>query len=511
LFYNYITLLKTLLGGSKMKANPKRLVATISFLVMMLGLLLTGCSDSPTNSKSESDDGSSATEDQVTLEFWYRWPESQKAVEETIAAFEKENPNIKIQMQTSSGNQYTAQLQTAITGGDLPDIFPGSGAVPMHQLHSLGILHPLDDIIGDRRDEFYEGTWTEGFTTMDGKIYTLPHFTPRRFATVMYYNKDVFEKAGLTEDDVPKSWSELTEISETIYEKTNGESYGLIIGLKTNWLMERLVSTMSSAIKPEVVPNDGFNLQTGQYEFNSPGVVQTMEFLKQLQDEKQLHPNSLVIDYREASTMFAGGKAAFVIDGTFLSAELQNKNNFQNFGVAPLPTKDGAPQYWAFQGETSAPIHVNKNTEHYEEVKLFLNFFMDDFYKRLVEQGIESSPIVEHNETIEVDNEGFTQGQSVQDDTFILTPHPYSENINTINVATEMAGKEPKEDLGILLEGYLAGQIPDIETALTEVTNGYNEAFENALKKIQSDGAEVDKEDYTFPDWTPLEPYQQGK
>ncbi|MFC4809652.1 ABC transporter substrate-binding protein [Paenibacillus sp. GCM10023250] len=500
-----------------MKNKPLAMLATTAAAM----LLLSGCSGndgSPVNSANSGNGGKGPTVseasgakpaggEKVTITYWSRWPESRQAIEQTIQQFEAEYPNIHVNLPEIVSSQYTAQLQAAISSNSLPDIFANANAAPIDQLNRLGLIHNLDDVLTDgRRTQFYEGTWTEGYTTLDGSVYALPHFTPRRYAHVLYYNKDVLEKAGLTENDVPKSWEELVRASGKI-RQAGSDVYPLILGIKTDWLVTGYVGQMATAIKPDVVPNDGFNLKTGQYEFDSPGYVESIEFLKKLQDDKVLHPNSLVIDYREASSLFAAGKAAFIIDGTFLSSELQQNNKFEHFGVAPLPTKDGKPSYYAFQGETKATVHVSKNTKHYEEVKLFLNYYMDHFYVNQLKLGVEGSPIIKQNETTQVDNPQFNRAQEIQDKTFILSPHPYTRNKAAVQVNTELNGKKPKETVGKIVEGYLTGQIADVKSQLAQLSAGYNQALKESIEKADRSGQRISADDYRFPNWTPFTPY----
>ncbi|MCS7464135.1 extracellular solute-binding protein [Paenibacillus doosanensis] len=489
-------------------------IGLLSMLAM--SAVLSGCSDSSGSSQGESGSGgANGDKKPVTITFWHRWPESQPVFEKAIQEFQEKYPYIKVEMPSIASAQYAAQLQAAVASNDLPDIFANQNAVPTDQLYQLDLIHDLDDLFPQKKkDEFYEGTWTEGFTTMNGKVYAMPHFTPRRFAHVMYYNLDVLKNAGLSEKDVPKSWDELIAVGKKIREK-NSDVYPLILGVKTDWLMGGFIGQMASAINPDVLPNDGayagFNYKKGEYEHNSAGIVQTMKFIKQLQDDKLLHPNSLVIDYREASALFAGGKAAFVIDGTFLTSELQQNNNFNNFGVAPLPTKDGKPQYYAFQGETKASVHVSKNTKHYDEVKLFLQFYMDRIYPLELEMGVEGSPIIAQNQNTKMTNPQFQQAQKIQDQMFILSPHQYIRNLAAIKVNTELNGKKPKENLGKILEGYMAGQIKDLEGTLGKLSSDYNKALQDSINKVAGGGAKIGLNDYKFPNWTPFEPYTKSK
>ncbi|MFS0726711.1 ABC transporter substrate-binding protein [Paenibacillus sp. 1P07SE] len=484
---------------------------TASKLVMLLLasiMLITACSGN--NQPQETPQtGTEDQQEEVNLTLWYRWPEPQAIMQETIDAFEAEYPHIQVELVSTPPDQWAAQVQTAIAGNELPDMFPGGGALQLANLHQLDILHDLDEIITpEMRDRFYEGTWMEGYTTMDDKIYAFPNLPSRRFSTMMFYNLDVLEQAGLTEADVPKSWDELENVCRTIVAADN---QCLIMGLKTHWLMERAVKSMASAISPEVFPNTSINYKTGQYEHHAPGIVQTLDFLKNMQDEKLLHPNSLVIDTNEASSLFAGGRAAFLVEGSYKTAILQNDFDFDRFGSAPLPTKDGLPQYWGFQGETPAPIHVNKNTPHFEEVKLFLQFVIDNYYPKLLETGTDGSPIVEQNENFQSDNTQFVQAMQIQNDQFILSPSPFQRNLATIEVTAEMGAKLPKNNLGTFLEGYLAGQVSNMPEMLERLSGEYNELLQASIDVVAGGGNQVQASDYVFENWTPLEPYTTDK
>lgn len=252
--------------------------------IVAVSAIMSGCSgsDTPQAGNGQAVDNGKKP---VTIKFWHRWPESQPVFEKAIKEFKEKYPYITVDMPTIASQQYTAQLQAAVASNDLPDIFSNQAAVPTDQLYQLGLIRDLEDLFPQKKkDEFYEGTWAEGFTTMGGKVYAMPHFTPRRYAHVMYYNLDVLKKAGLSESDVPKSWDDLVAVGKKIKEQSP-DVYPLILGVKTDWLMSGMIGQMASAISPEILPNDGvnsgFNYKKGEYEHYSAGVVETMKYIKQ--------------------------------------------------------------------------------------------------------------------------------------------------------------------------------------------------------------------------------------
>ncbi|MCZ8513881.1 sugar ABC transporter substrate-binding protein [Paenibacillus filicis] len=489
----------------------KKVAAACTILVATMVSALAGCSsDSGDTAKGNSGSADSAASSKpVTINFWGRWPEVTGVMNETIAEFQKKYPNITVKYTDVPSVQYVAQVQTALSGQDLPDIFGYTPSIPTYQLTALDAIMPLNDVIPeDKRKQYYDGTWSEGYTTMKGNIYAIPIFNPLRPSFAMYYNKEVLKSAGLTEKDIPKSWDQLYDFSKKVKENTNGQAYGVVVGIKPTTYMSSILVQMATSVTPEVIPDSlgPFNYKTGKYEFNSPGIIQTLQMFKKLQDEKLLHPNSLVMSAREGTALMEGGKVALVLDGVYFASQMQ-KDKLANYGVAPLPTFDGKPQYNHFYGESKVSLHVAKTTKNPKEVKLFLQFLADNLYPKLVSSGIEYSPIPSINENTKVNHPVAEQALKIQSKNFVLIPRPFQKNAETIKVATEMSGKMPKTTLSDISEGYLTGQIKDLKQALDQLTNDSNKVFSDALKKVQSSGAKVSESDYIFPDWKPYEPY----
>ena len=451
------------------------------------------------------------SESKTVITFWNRQPELLPALNATIKGFEKQHPNIQVKVTTDVTN-YNTELQAAISGNSLPDIFATITSMPLSQLVQLGLIRNINSVIPkSERGKFYPGTWSEGFTTMNGNIYVLPEYTGRRFANEMFYNLNVLKKAGLTAKDVPKTWSQFINVGKKIYAATKGKSYGLIVGTKTNWELAGDIMQMATAISPDVADNNisgmnGMNLKTGQYEFNSPGVVQTEEFLKSLLADKVMNPDSRTIDYTQAEALFAAGKAAFTFDGTFLTSELIAQG-FKNFGVAPLPTKTGKPQYLAYQGQVPAGIVVSNHTQHYPQVEQFLTYMTQHFYKYLIQDGIENSPVPAINVSTKPGSPQFKRAMQIQDSEFVLSPNPFERNPQTLDVYNNLMSNAPQTDPGIILQGYLSGQITNVSQALTQLNGQWNQAFSAAIKAAQQKGDKVTSADWAFSNWKPFRPY----
>ncbi|TCP22346.1 carbohydrate ABC transporter substrate-binding protein (CUT1 family) [Scopulibacillus darangshiensis] len=467
-------------------------------IVLISTLLIAGCS---------SDTSSSGEGDKVKISMMIRWVSAADIIEKKIIPeFEKEHPNIEVKLQTSFNKNYTQALQAAVNGGNLPDIFASHPSLPVSKLYDLGVLHKLDDVIGDDKDKYEEGTWTKGSTVMDdGSIYAFPIMSGHKDSFVMYYNKDILKKAGLSEKDVPKSWDQLMAVSKKIEKKT--DAYGVLVGFKDPWVAEGALTQMASAISPEVLPSVYYSPKGGDYKYDTKGTIQSIEFFKKMYDQKILHPSSSTLDPAEAPALFASGKSAFLFDGAWTASNLV-KDGFKDFGVSFLPTKDGKKQYLGFQGTLAAGLLVNKETKHYKEVKEFLKFMKDKGYETLVKNGSQFSPIAEINKKNASDNVVGKTFQ-LQYDTFIAAPNPVYHNKNVTKVETEMSGKGPQKTVGDVLAGYLTGQVRDVKGTLHKVSEKKNTALENAVKEVKGKGNKISLSDWKFNDWTPFEPYKK--
>ena len=90
-------------------------------------------------------------------------------------AFMKENPNIKVEFIGTPMNDIYARLTTMATGGDLPDVFTNSPEFSS-QASSLGIVEPLDDLLGADYVNGFEKVPLDQ-ARLDGKLQFAPFFT----------------------------------------------------------------------------------------------------------------------------------------------------------------------------------------------------------------------------------------------------------------------------------------------------------------------------------------------
>lgn len=239
-------------------------------------------------------------------------------IEEIAKKFNEENPDIEVEIVYSGGYQASLQsAQAALAAGGPPNVamfeqtrgaaFVDAGALePLNEYFEKEPNISFDDFFpGLQRTAMYEGT-----------IYGIPYNTS---TPLLYYNKDLFKKAGL--EGPPETWDELLEYSQILWEKLG--VYGIDF-YHWGWLFEAWIGQNGGRILA-----DDFS----EFIFNSEEAVEAMEFV---QDMVHKHGVATFNSSSEGYDMFFSERLAMTMRST---ASLQSNIKTATFdlGVAPLP------------------------------------------------------------------------------------------------------------------------------------------------------------------------------
>ncbi|ASN06288.1 ABC transporter substrate-binding protein [Virgibacillus necropolis] len=466
----------------------KKFILIVCFSLMIFFTLM-GCQSEASNSADDSG--------KTVLELWNNVAAGRSYFPKLIEAFEKEHPDIKIELNNLNVESSEAEYQAAISDKSLPDIF-STDAFTINELVDLDLVHELDDLFPkDVRAEYTEGVFDEGNASLNGHTYLFPVYKGGTY--YMFYNKKVLEDLGI--DKVPRTWGELNKVGQKIYKKSDGASYGLIYGGQSDWLVNAITKLFASELSPE----SGYDYKNGDYKYATEGYIETMKYMKDLLDNKALSPSTLETDSTVARELFVAGQAAFLIDGNW-TGQLLHEDGFNDWGVVPLPTKNSdGKQYAKFGLVSNDGLYVAKNTEHWEEVKTFMEFLRENIYQEILKDG---EPLIAKDVAdFDVDLP-FKEMNKISDiflDMSIRVPNPIVVNPKTQEVKLELQKNAPDAAPGSILMGYLTGQVNDLQDELQKYEDGYNKAFTDAIKGHE----EVTREDFKFPNWVPYEPYTE--
>ena len=211
-----------------------KLLKVWTFSLLVLALLVTACAPAATPQPAATADNAAATPAasgenvELTFNVWGD-PEELNILQELADDFNKENPNVKITVTVSDWDTYWDKLQTQLAAGTPPDVFAMDAPLyPDYQ--SRGVMLNLQSYID--RDKFnlddYYPEALQCYQTPDG-YYGLPRDIQ---PSVMYYNKDMFDKAGVPYPDDTWTWDTVIEQGQKL---TGNNQYALWADL---WDME---------------------------------------------------------------------------------------------------------------------------------------------------------------------------------------------------------------------------------------------------------------------------------
>ncbi len=131
-----------------------------------------------------------------------------------VAAFEKENPTIKVKVKTLPYDSYGTALQTDLAAGTAADVFDINGPSAYGPLQTNGVLAELKGVDSAK----YNTALLDSYAT-SGKQYALPtSFSD----VVLYYNKDLFDKAGVKYPTADWTWADEKAAAEKLTDKAAG-------------------------------------------------------------------------------------------------------------------------------------------------------------------------------------------------------------------------------------------------------------------------------------------------
>ncbi|MEK5394936.1 ABC transporter substrate-binding protein [Paenibacillus sp. FSL K6-2859] len=341
--------------------NKKRSAVALS-AVMAMSLALTACGGG-NNASSNSQNGSAGTDKgQVkTVKIFQFKTEIVEGLNELKVEFEKEYPNIKLDIQTVGGGaDYAAALKTKFASGDAPDIFSNGGYAEM-------------ELWGDKMEDLSDQPWVKDLIPMaaepmtkDGKVYGMPMNLE---GIGFVYNKDLFEKAGITE--TPKTLSQLEEAAkklQAIDVTPFGNAY------QEWWLLGNQGISVAFAQQDDV---NGFikSLNEGTGTIIGNKVFEDWSNLLNL-TLKYGQKNPLTTDANTHLAMFAKGEIAMMQEGNWAQTLVDNITPDMNIGMFPMPINEDAEKNDKMTVGIPANLVVNKDSGSKEEAKTFLNWLV---------------------------------------------------------------------------------------------------------------------------------------
>lgn len=271
-----------------------RIVAACAALLTTMSL--TACAGGSTTAGNDSKDGGDAN----TITFWSNHPGSSRDIEqELIDEFEKENPDLKVELVTAGSNyeEVAQRFNAALAGGDLPDVLVASD-VTWFNFALNEATTPLDELweMNDIDYESYVDTLREDYNYKD-KHYGVPY---SRSTNLMYWNTDDLKAAGLPTDRGPKDWEEFDQWATKIKDKLDKPAVTVPDGSNyLDWYFQGMIWAFGGSYSDEWEPN-----------FTSKESIEAGKFL-----QDQVKAGHIEIS-TDPTVAFGSGKASGLLEST---------------------------------------------------------------------------------------------------------------------------------------------------------------------------------------------------
>lgn len=292
----------------------------------------------------------------ITVELW-EWG-SDELFQQVIDGYQAIHPNVTIKLVNNPWEDYWTKLPLALDGENGPAIFNVHNSYHENLINYLAPLDiPLEDLQAD-----FNGVEAH---VIDGKVYYIDY---GMMTGSVYYNKDMWEAAGLTENDIPKTWDEMREVAKKLTIKEGDSLVQAGLNFNDDFHQNYLL---------------GLNYQLGDNLFledgktpnaNTDNMKKVMQMLVDMYEVDGVGSK----DFGEkCADSFGQGQSAMVIQWGHYYNTLKTTWTDINFGVFEIPTFDGEPYaYNRYNGESTFGINKNAPAEQQAVAQDFVKYFL---------------------------------------------------------------------------------------------------------------------------------------
>jgi multiple sugar transport system substrate-binding protein len=316
--------------------------AQLALTASAAGSFLAACGSSTTGASSTT---------KTTITFWNAYnvtdPENQTLLTRVIPAFQQKYPNITVKSQNIPYNSLLQKLIATVAGGAGPDVVR-TDIIWMPQLAKIGALVPTDDIVAQRKNEFYPGPLAT--CAYKGKYYGLPLDTNTR---VIFYDKTLLSQSGVTQP--PTTTADFQTLSAKI-SALNKNFFGYAESGLDPWNILPWIWSFGGE-----VTNGDYTKSSGY--INSPQSVAALEYLVGLYKNRSLAPNLLGGSSYSPDDEFGKGHVGFILEGPWVPPTMQQTYPQLQYAMAPMPAGPAGSSISVVGGEDITVMSSSKNID----------------------------------------------------------------------------------------------------------------------------------------------------
>lgn len=290
-------------------SRTRRIVLSALGAVTAAGLL-AGCGSSTPG--QGAGDGDAGGDGRTTVQFWHRTftPVENEWYKDIVKKFNDSQDKVKVVDTEVPADAWDQKMKAAQAAGKAPDIYTFSASI--NDAVNAGQLHELNDLVPQAQlDEIIDAA--RPISEIDGKFYAYPLLLEPQ--TVLFWNKDILEGAGVDSENGPETWDDLLAACAKIQPTLDKGQYCISpasdavtfawssVGQQYNFAGHTALSDDWS--KP-AINNDGYKNLMAKY--------------KEMWDKGYM-PKQALAAYVEGND-FGENKVAFKVSGSWMMSEI---------------------------------------------------------------------------------------------------------------------------------------------------------------------------------------------
>ncbi|SFC34780.1 multiple sugar transport system substrate-binding protein [Nocardioides terrae] len=426
----------------------KRTIAAVAALAAA-SLALTACGG---GSDSDSSSGSSGGPTTITVSGWSlsTTPEFQKLAD----AFSAKYPDYKVQVKEYDATNYNTLLTADLAAGKGPDVITQKEVKYLPTFVKGGQLADVSDLKAP------DGIGGTDSYKVDGKTYALPY---RMDSWVMFYNKDLFDKAGVTYPDGSWTWDDYVA---NLQKLKAGLPKGAYAAYLHNW--QSTVQGLANA-------QSGADILKGDFSHLKEPYERTVGLQK---DGLQVDFNTEKANQLTYQAEFGKQHAATMLMGswyvaTLISQQASGEADKFNWGFAPVPQMDSSTAGTSntpvtFGDPTGFAVNAHADGAKKDAAEKFLQFASSEEAANML-AGIGITPALINDAVI---------------NTYFAVPGAPTDDLSKFAWATHKTLPEnPTSDKTAAVQGILG----DLHTAIMSGSKSPDDAIDEAEDRFKNE------------------------
>ena len=281
---------------------------------------------------------------------------------------------VRFQVATPVGSDYYNKLQAAAQANTLPDIIgiAAGGEFLARYINAGKIFELTEPMSQDWENQFFpkaldDVSYRVGnqFGVKPNTVWAVPISA---MSIQIFYNKDLFQKAGLDPENPPHTWSAFLEAGKKLRKQN---VIPLSIGFGDLWMIGAFLEPYAWSYLGE---KKIIETILGKHPYTSPEWEKVLRLFVDLKDYKILDKSSITSPNKESEQLFSSGRSAMTMNGSWGVSVFKGMNPKLNYGVMKLPKPDDAPFPMYVRGGVGSAAAVTTSSSYKKEAIEFLQW-----------------------------------------------------------------------------------------------------------------------------------------